>query len=378
MEKAYRFRIYPNNEQKTFFAKQFGSCRYVYNRVLGMIEERYKSGKKSLSITEYMKLLPGWKKESPWLGAVDAVALQQSLRDLDRAYANFFRNPGHFRPPRFKRKSTEQSYRTNRVKIIDSRHVKLPKVGIVRCRVSREVEGRILSATIRMKSSGKYYISFCCTDVSVALMPEVEGAVGVDLGVASLATASDGSAWEPAKATYKYERKLAREQRRLSRKKKGSSNYGKQKRKVARVHEKISNTRRDRINKMTTALVRENQAVFAEDLKTKNMLRNRHLAKAVSDSSFGEILRQLEYKCEWYGRDFRKVDTWYPSSKLCSSCGYLSDSMPLSVREWTCPECDVTHDRDLNAAKNILAEGMRLLALDGTEGRSGTGEAKAS
>jgi putative transposase len=374
MEKAYVFRLYPNNKQKEFFAQTFGCCRYVYNRVLAMIKELYETEKKSQSIFEYMKMLKPWKQqeETSWLKEADSQALIQSLRDLDKAFKNFFRAPGKIGYPKFKKKTHEQSYRTTKVEVIDSNHIKLPKVGVVRARVSRELEGRPLSATVRLKPSGKYFVSICCTEVDMVVLPKRDNAVGVDLGIVSTITTSDGRKIKPIKATREHESKLAREQKRLSRKKKGSNNWQKQRIKVARTHERIANSRRDFLNKATTTLVRENQTICVETLKVKNMMSNRHLAKSIADASFSEIVRQLEYKCEWYGRDFVRVSTWYPSSKLCSTCGHKERDMPLSKREWVCPKCGTIHDRDVNAARNTLAERLRILEANGTVGHTGT------
>jgi putative transposase len=380
MKKAYVFRLYPNNKQKIFFEQTFGCCRYVYNRVLAMRKELYKSEKISKSIFEYMKMLKTWKKqeETSWLKEADSQALKQSLRDLDRAFKNFFRAPSKIGYPKFKKKTHEQSYRTTNVKILDSNHIKLPKVGVVKARVSRELEGRPLSATVRLKPSGKYFVPICCTDVDMVTLPKKDSAVGVDLGIVSIITTSDGRKIKPLKATREHEKKLAREQKKLSRKKKGSNNWQKQRIKVARTHERVTNSRQDYLNKVTTTLVRENQTICVETLKVKNMMSNRRLARSIADASFGEITRQLEYKSKWYGRDFVRVSTWYPSSKLCNACGHKEKDMPLSVREWVCPECGSVHDRDVNAARNILTEGLRVLTTSGTVGHTGTSGALAS
>jgi putative transposase len=294
------------------------------------------------------------------------------LRDLNKAYQNFFRAPSKIGYPKYKKKTHEQSYRTTKVEVIDSNHIKLPKVGVVRTKASRELEGRPLSATVKLKPSGKYFVVICCTDVETVTFPKEDSAVDVDLGLISTVTTSDGHKIKPIKTTREHEKKLAREQKRLSRKKKGSSNWNKQRIKVARVHERTANSRRDYLNKMTTTLVRENQTICVESLKVKNMMPNHRLAKSIADASFGGIVRQLEYKCEWYGRVFVRVSTWYPSSKLCNTCGHKEKDMPLSVREWVCPKCGTIHDRDTNTARNILAEGLRVLESSGTVGHTGT------
>ena len=381
MERSYEIRIYPNARQRELIGRTFGCCRYVYNRVLAMRQEEYGRNGKSRGIGSYMTQLPVWKKtDAPFLAEVDSMALQQSLRDLDRAYQNFFRNPGRTGFPKFRSKHAgRRSYRTNMACVPDPRHVKLPKLGLVKARVSRRIEGRVLSATVKQVPSGRYFVCLCCTDC-----PEPEAApgaiavLGIDAGVHDLMARSDGVKVANPKALAKGERKLAREQRRLSRKRKGSASRRKQKRKVARIHERIANQRKDAIHKATTEAVRESQAIAVEDLNVRGMEKNRRLAKSVADASMSEMARQLEYKCSWYGRRFVKVGRFYPSSKTCSACGQVNQAVVLGVEAWTCPACGCRHDRDLNAALNIAREGARLLnEADGTAGLAGTGDAKA-
>jgi putative transposase len=339
-----------------------------------MRQEEYVTGGKTRGINSYITLIPRWKRsEAPWLSEVDSMALQQSLRDLDKAYKNFFRSPGKVGFPRFKSKHAgRKSYRTNNVTIVDGRHIKLPKLGLVKARVSRPIEGRILSATVKQVASGKCYVTVCCTDVPASQMPQGPVKVmGIDVGVHDLMVRSDGVRVANPKGLAKAERKLAREQRRLSRKQKGSANRAKQRRRLALVHEKVANRRKDAIHKATTSAVCESQAVAVEDLNVRGMQGNHRLAKAVSDASMGAVLRQLEYKCAWYGRGFVRVDRFYPSSKTCGCCGAVYDGLTLAMREWSCPECGCVHDRDLNAACNIAREGRRI--LEGTAGHAGTG-----
>ena len=373
VDKSFEYRIYPSESQQELLQKTFGCCRWVYNKVLSMRQEEYAAGGKTKGINSYITLIPQWKRsEAPWLSEVDSMALQQSLRDLDKAYKNFFRSPGKVGFPRFKSKhASRKSYRTNVVAVVDEKHIKLPKLGLVKARVSRPTEGRILSATVKQVASGKYYVTACCADVPASQMPQgpVE-VMGIDAGVNDLMVRSDGVKVANPKSLAKAERKLAREQRRLSRKQKGSSNRAKQRRKLALVHEKVANRRKDFIHKATTQAVRESQAIAVEDLNVKGMQGNRRLAKAVTDASMGEALRQLEYKCAWYGRGFVKVDRFYPSSKTCGNCGAVYGELALAMREWDCPVCGVHHDRDLNAACNIAREGKRILA--GTAGHAGT------
>ena len=371
IQKAYRCRLYPNKEQAALIEKTFGACRWVWNLALETKKSAWEVGRSNLSYYDLDKMLPRWKSVCLWLKDVDSQALKQALRDLDKAYQNFFRRvrngekPGY---PKFKsRRDGTQSYRTpcgrGAVAVVGRKHVKLPKLGKVKCRITQPIEGRILNATIKRVPSGKYYVIICCTDVPETEMPMGENQVlGIDAGIKDMMTRSDGIKVPNHRFLRQSERKLRREQRKLSRRKKGSANWCKQKRKVALVYERVSNQRRDTIHKATTQAVRESQAIAVEDLNVNGMTRNHHLAKSVSDASMSEIIRQLQYKCDWYGRDFVKVDRWFPSSKTCGECGCVFDDLTLSMREWTCPECGTHHDRDMNAARNIAREGARLLA----------------
>lgn len=382
MQTAYVFRIYPNASQQATIAQTFGCCRWVYNRCLELRQKAYRETGKTLSTNSLMKLIPGWKRENPWLAEADAVALQQAVRDLDNAYRNFFRAPGKTGFPKFKSKrSSHQSYRTqcpkgrSTVEVVDRRHVKLPKLGLVHAHVTRKVEGRILSATVSKAPTGKLFVSLCveCDDVEKWEIPENAPEItGVDAGIADFAITSEGRKLANPKAARKLERKLAREQRRLSRKQRGSANQSKQRIRVARVYEKMTNVRKDALHKATTATVRESKAVAVENLNVSGMVKNHRLARAVSDASVSEMIRQLEYKCARHERQFVKVGRFYPSSKTCSHCGHVLDELPLSVRKWQCPECGAKHDRDVNAAQNIAREGMRILNEKGTAGLAGT------
>lgn len=380
MERSYVVRIYPNSAQRSLIERTFGCRRWVYNRCLEERKRAHEAGGKSPTRWELDRMLPAWKAEHPWLREADSHALQQAVRDLCCAYDHFFRRvregkkPGY---PRFKSKSDpRQSFRTNwGVSVLDDRHLRLPKLGAVKARVSRPVEGRIVSATVKRVPSGKYFCVLCCTDCPEAPVPEgTVPVLGIDAGVCDLMVRSDGVRVANPRELAKAERRLAREQRRLSRKRKGSKNRAKQRLRVARAHEAVANRRKDTVHKATTCAVRESQAIAVEDLNVEGMKRNRHLAKAVSDTAMAEASRQLEYKCAWGGRPFVKVGRFYPSSKTCSVCGHVLSELPLSVREWRCPECGAHHDRDLNAAANIAREGARILR-EGTAGHAGTAAA---
>jgi len=369
-EKTYKFRLYPNLEQEILINKTFGSCRYVYNYYLNKRIELYKENKQSMSYNACSADLTMLKQQLPWLREVDKFALQNALRDLDRAYQNFFReikkvnkNQGF---PRFKSKhNRQQSYRTsftaNNIEVKNGR-IKLPKLGWVKIAQSKDVQGRILNCTITRTCSNRYFVSVCCTDVDITPYEQTGCVIGLDLGIKEFATTSDGDVIEKPKYLAKLEQRLKQEQRKLSRKQKGSKNRNKQRIKVARLHEKIANQRNDFLQKLSTKLIRENQIICLEDLSAKNMMQNHNLAKSISDVSWGEFVRMLQYKALWHNRMIQKADRFYASSQICSVCGYKNtETKDLSIRQWECPECHIKHDRDINAAINIMHEGLRLL-----------------
>lgn len=371
MEKAYKFRLYPNREQETLIQRTFGCCRFVYNHFLARRMELYETSKGTMGYFACCSQLTQLKQEQEhlWLQEVDSTALQSSLKALDTAYQNFFRRvkkgekPGF---PKFKsKKGNRKSYQSKCGKghiAVLERQVKLPKLGLVRCAVSRPVEGRILSATVSRTPSGKYYVSLLCTEVEIEQQPSTGAVLGLDLGLRDFAVDSNCKRYPNPEFSARSKKALAKAQRRLSRKTIGSSNREKARLRVARLHERIANQRTDMLHKLSSQLVREHDVLCVEDLSIQRMLRQPYLAGQIQDASWGEFLRLLEYKCRWQRKALVKVDKFFPSTQLCSECGFKNEKLKTAYRpEWICPHCGAVRDIDFNAAQNILAEGLRLL-----------------
>lgn len=362
---AYKFRLLPNLEQRILFEKTFGCSRFIWNQMLADRIAHYKETGESLRNTPAQ-----YKKDFPWLKEVDSLALVNAQLNLNKAYNSFFQSGFGF--PNFKSKKTVQSYKTNNQKgtiaLLDGK-VKLPKVGWVKLKIHRQVKGLIKSATISKTATGKYFISILCEE-EVKPLPKTDSSLGIDLGLENFAILSTGDKIENPRFLASLSKKLAKEQKVLSRrgliaKERGvklseSANYQKQRLKVARLHEKIVNQRKDFLQKLSTNLIKNHDMICIEDLAIHNLMKNHHLARALGDASWSEFVRQLHYKAAWYGKKIVTISRWFPSSQLCSSCGVNSGKKPLSIREWTCASCGAHHDRDINASLNILKEGLSL------------------
>ncbi|MDC5753619.1 RNA-guided endonuclease InsQ/TnpB family protein [Vibrio europaeus] len=362
-ERAYKYRFYPTSEQVDLLERTFGCVRFVYNSILHWRNEIYDQEKIKTNYGQASSKLTELKKEPEfkWLNEVSCVPLQQSLRHQQAAFNNFFK--GQAKYPKFKRKASKQSaeFTKSAFKYKDGQLFIAKTKQPLNVRWSRDLPGEPSTITISKDSAGRYFVSCLCRFEPKPL-PISKSTVGIDLGLKDLVITSDGFKSGNPQHTKRHAKKLAKAQRTLSKKKKGSANFHKARKKVARIQAKIADCRRDFTHKLTTQLVNENQVISCESLSVKNMIKNRKLAKAISDANWSELVRQLIYKAEWYGRTVVKIDKWYPSSKRCNCCGHVVDSLPLHIRNWRCPECSTQLDRDTNAALNIKAAGQAVLA----------------
>jgi putative transposase len=367
IKRAYRFRFYPTPEQEEILARTFGCARFVYNHMLRLRTNAWFERQERIGYHETSAMLTKLKQqpEYAWLNDVPSVPLQQALRHLQAAFVNFFSGRANY--PRFKRKDDQQSAEYTRSAFrwdAEKREIRLAKMSEpLTIRWSRMLPkaAKLTTVTVSKDPAGRYFVSLLCDDC-VAPKPAAQGSVGIDLGLTHFAILSTGEKIAAPKTFRKYEAKLVKLQRRLAKKQNGSNRRAKARLKVARLHAKIADARRDFLHKLSTRLINENQVIAVESLSVSNMQKSRRLAKPISDASWSEFLRQLEYKAKWYGRELIGIDRWYPSSKRCSVCGHIVSKMPLNVRQWTCPECGATHDRDVNAARNILAAGLAVSA----------------
>lgn len=363
-QRAYRYRFYPTQEQEQLLRRTLGCVRLVYNKALHLRTEAWYQRQERVDYKETSGMLTQWKKQEDlqFLNEVSSVPLQQGLRNLQKAFTNFW--AGRTKYPNFKKKRIGGSAEFTRAAF----RWKDGELWLAKCcdplpiRWSRTLPAGCepSTVTVRMEPSGRWFVSLLVDDQTVKPLPEADQVVGIDLGVTFLIATSNGEKIANPKHFKRLRYKLRQVQKKLSRRVKGSNNREKAKREVARIHAKMSNARTDFLHKLTTRLVRENQTIAIEDLSVKNMMKNHKLALAIADASWSELVRQLEYKCQWYGRTLVKIDRWFPSSKRCGHCGHIVEKMPLNVREWTCPECGTHHDRDINAAQNILAAGLAV------------------
>lgn len=372
MLRAYKYRIYPTDEQKVLFAKTFGCCRFVYNWALNLKIEAYKQEKKSIGNVELTNRMKSeLKAEHEWLSEVNSQSLQSALRNLDSAYTNFFRKTKTVGFPRFKSRRDRQSFLCPQHCRVDFEKgtLTIPKAKDISAVPHRKFKGMVKTVTISMTPSGKYFASVL-VDTTIQELPAsaIQGntTLGIDLGIKSLAVCSDGRTFDNPKNLQRSLDRLKLLQKRLSRKQKGSANRNKARIRVARLQERIANCRKDNLHKITHALTHDSQVrtLCMEDLNVRGMQHNHHLAQAVGDASFGMFLMLLEYKCRWYGVNLIKIDRFVPSSKTCGKCGYVYKGLKLNERNWTCPECGTHHDRDFNAACNIKEFGLKALPTE--------------
>jgi putative transposase len=364
--KTYKIRLYPNVEQRIFLAKHFGCVRFVYNYFLNRRNEYYRENKKGLNYYDTCRELTELKKEDgkEWLKECNSQTLQTSLNNLDIAFNRFFKKQSNF--PKFKSKSHRQSFTIPQNFFIEDNRIFIPKLNSgIKFVESNKIKGTPRFFVISKTPSNEYYVSITC-EQEYKPYKKSKLSIGIDLGLKDFLVTSDGKKYKNPKHFKKYERRLAKAQKHLSKKQKGSNRYNDQRLKVARIYEKITNSRVDNLHKVSTEIVKKYGIICVEDLNIKGMVRNKHLSKHISDVSWGMFINMLKYKSDWNDRMLIKIDRFYPSSKTCSNCGYINYGLKLQDRNWECPKCHTMLDRDLSAAKNILREGLNNLVSAGS------------
>ena len=373
VNKTYKFRIYPTARQEVLLMQHFGCSRFVYNYFLNERKEQYQGNKKSDNYYIQAKTLTELKKQQNyiWLKEVNSQTLQFALKSLDAAYVNFFKGRAKF--PKFKSRKHKNTFTVPQFGKLEDGKLIIPKFKDgIKVKLHRDVEGEIGKMSISKTPTGKYFVSIF-SEQEIEQLPKVNKQVGIDLGLKDFVITSDNKKFKNNRYTKKYAKKLKKAQQHLSRKKKSSNGFEKQKLKVSKIHEKIASCRLDTLHKVSHQLVNDNDLIVCEDLNVKGMIKNRKLSKHIADASWGNFVALLQYKCNWYGKKLVKVNRFYPSSKTCGDCGWINQELKLSDREWTCKSCGVVHDRDLNASKNILKEGLRIISAgtaDYTDGDS--------
>lgn len=367
INKTYRFRIFPTKEQEVLLNQHFGHSRWVYNHFLNERKEQYQKDKKSDNYYKQSATLTKLKKEeeTKWLKEVNSQTLQFAIRSLDTAFLNFFRGNAQF--PRFKSRKHKNTFTIPQFGRVENGKIIIPKFKEgIKVKIHREVKGKIGKMNITKTPTGKYYVSIF-TEQEVEDLPKTNKQVGIDLGLKDFVITSDNKKFKNNRYTKKYAKQLKKAQQHLSRKQKGSNGFEKQKLKVAKIHEKIASCRLDTLHKVSIELVKNYDLISVEDLNVKGMIKNHKLSKHIADASWGNFVTLLQYKCDWYGKELVKINRFYPSSKTCGDCGWINQELKLSDREWTCNSCAVIHDRDVNASKNILKEGLKNISAGTVE-----------
>jgi len=362
MNYVYRFRLYPTKEQEKFLKQEAGNIRFVYNYFLALAKDKYQKEKTKWNYYEYKKLLPKLKKEFEFLKLSNSQSLQESLKNLDKAFKSFFKGLADF--PKFKKKKKTNSISIPQHFEIIGNRVKIPKLkSLIKFKKHRTIKGKIKSISIAITPSGKYYLNVL-VDKTINLLPKTNKIIAIDMGLTDFIVTSENQAVKNPKHFKKLERRLKLWQRKLSRKEKGSNNFKKWSKRVAKLYEKITNAKNDFLHKLSRKLIDENQVIIVENLNIKGLIKNKKLSKHIHQASWYKFINMLEYKANFYGRELIKVDTFFPSSKLCSICGYKNKELKLSDRVWICPICKTKHNRDYNATLNLLKEGLKQVGME--------------